>query len=96
MTTYDSIRHLLKQARDEASDQLEAGSVPADDREAVQGFRDDVGRLVERMDPALPATSGTGTLGRDLFELMQRCRGPLERYRRFLEDAVSVTKTETG
>jgi hypothetical protein len=96
VTTYDSIRHLLKQARDEASDQLEAGSVPEGDRETVQGFHDDVNRLVERMDPAHRATSGTGTLGRDLFALMQRCRGPLERYRRFLEDAISVTKTETG
>ena len=96
MTTYDSIRHLLKQARDEASHQLEAGSVPENDRGAVQGFRDDVGRLVERMDPAHLSAPDTGTLGRDLFELMQRCRGPLEQYRRFLEDAISVTKTETG
>jgi hypothetical protein len=96
VTTYDSIRHLLKQAQDEASHQLEAGNVPESDREVVQGFHDDVGRLAERMNLAHGSAPGTGTLGRDLFALMQRCRGPLEQYRRFLEDAISVTKTEPG
>ncbi len=96
MTTYDSIRHLLKQARDEANKDIEAGQISDDDREDVLAFRDDVGRLVEMMDPARVSGSETATLGRDLFELMRRCRGPLEQYRRFLEDAISVTKTETG
>ncbi len=93
MTTYDSIRHLLKQARDEADVQLAAGKVGVKDREAVQAFRDELGRLIEKMDPAGP---GAGRLGHRLFELMQRCEGPLRPYRRFLEDALSVTGTETG
>lgn len=96
MTTYDSIRHLLKQARDETTNQIEAGKIPDDDREVVLAFRDDVGRLVERMDPTRLSGPETGTLGRDLFDLMRRCQGPLEQYRHFLEDAISVTKTETG
>ena len=94
MTTHDSIRHLLKQAHDEANSQLEAGKVPENNRDAVQAFRDDLGRLVERMDPVRLSAPDGATLGRDLFELMRRCQGPLQHYRHFFEDAISVTKTE--
>jgi hypothetical protein len=96
VTTYDSIRHLLQQALDEIRSHLDGGLVPGDDREVVERFCDDLDRLVGRLDPVRLPGSATSTLGTDLYELMQRCQGPLERYRRFFEDAISVTKTESS
>jgi hypothetical protein len=94
MATYESIAHILTQVTTAGKQSIGNGNVSDDDLDALRSFLSDVENLITRLREQVPAVDNAA-LFKDLMELHRRCTGPLQPFRGWIEDALSVVETLT-
>ncbi len=96
--THDAIRHVLAQAHAAGMELIGQGTVTGAELEALRSFVESVQDLVTRLERArtpigTPKAIDNLMLVTRLFELHKLCSGGLERFRGFIEDAISACET---
>jgi len=95
MATHESIALILTQVTRSGKQSIDKGDVSGEDLAALRAFTSDVENLIVRLRKQAPVVNGA-TLFKDLMDLHRRCTGPLQRFRGWIEDALSVVETLTA
>ena len=94
MATYESIAHILTQVTAAGNQPVDRGDVSGEDLDALRSFTNDVQDLITRLRKQAPVVDNA-SLFKDLMDLHRRCTGPLQSFRGWIEDALSVVETLT-